>query len=303
VVSTENRSPTDTKPKYIALVPAVEQAAKILLSLAENPSASSSLTEISKQVGIYKSKGYSILNTLMHFGFVKRDPKAKTYSLGPGCLFLSNKVLADLDLREAAAPHLRELALNTGSTAWLGIISKQHVFVIAKDEGIQEVLVTYKLGHRFPIAWGAHGKAIAAHISEDERERILAGEKLLFHGSSSRLDGNRLERELERCRQDGFAVDLGEMQTGIHAVAAPVFAVGPKLVGVIVVVGTFPKKLIEKYGKAVAAAGREFSMSIGGFSHENPQQATSGDANAFDAPRAMMTDSGSPTNLQKGRKH
>ncbi len=263
-MTAEKSPPADEKPKYISLVPAVEQAVRILLTLAEHSSDKSTLTEISRAVGIHKGKGYSLLNTLLHFGLVKRDPKAKTYSLGPGLLFLSSKVLASLDLREAVAPFLKKLAMDTKSTAFFGLIEDQHVFVVAKDEGIQEALVTYRLGHRFPLAWGAHGKAVVAHLPEAERDAILARDKRRFHGSSSKFNSERLKQELDMCRQVGFSVDLGDMQTGIHAVAAPVFASGDKLIGAIVVIGTFPKQLAERYGAAVASAGREFSMSIGG---------------------------------------
>jgi DNA-binding IclR family transcriptional regulator len=284
-LSAEKTSPAAEKPKYISLVPAVEQAVRILLALAENASDKSTLTEISRTVGIHKGKGYSLLKTLLHFGLVKRDPKAKTYSLGPCLLFLSSKVLASLDLREAAAPFLKNLATETKSTAFFGLIADQHVFVVAKDEGIQEALVTYRLGHRFPLAWGAHGKAIVAHLPEAERDVILAGDKRRFHGSSLRFNPDRLKQELDLCRQVGFSVDLGEMQPGIHAVAAPVFASGDKLVGAIVVIGTFPKQVAERYGAAVAAAGREFSMTIGGLPQGNWQTSTSGETYALDRQR------------------
>jgi DNA-binding IclR family transcriptional regulator len=53
-----------TKSEYTGHVPAVDQASRILLSLTKSPSAKVNLTDICKSVGIHKSKGYSILNTL-----------------------------------------------------------------------------------------------------------------------------------------------------------------------------------------------------------------------------------------------
>lgn len=72
---------------YKPLVPAVEQASRILLCLGESPQFKMRLTEICKQVGIHKSKGHSILNTLKQFGFVQKDPLTKVYSLGPALIF------------------------------------------------------------------------------------------------------------------------------------------------------------------------------------------------------------------------
>jgi len=223
-----------------------------------------SLTEICRAVGIHKSKGYSILNTLQHFAFVQRSPDTKTYSLGPGLLFLSGKILNHLDVRNTVAPVLQWLSLETNSTALLGLISYGHVFVVAKDEGVQDIGVTIRLGHRFPLAWGAHGKAIAAFLPEVESEKLLEGSKLYFHGSESRFDPDRLEQEMAECRKTGFAKDLGEMKDGVNAVASPVFGPTRKLIGALVVLGTFPSALADSYGANVAAAAKRFSKLIGG---------------------------------------
>jgi hypothetical protein len=53
-----------SKSGYKPIVPAVEQASRILLCLGESPNFKMRLTEICKQIGIHKSKGHSILNML-----------------------------------------------------------------------------------------------------------------------------------------------------------------------------------------------------------------------------------------------
>ena len=100
------------KPKstYSGIVPAVEEASRILITLARNNPGKMTLTQIRREVGIHNSKAFSILNTLQRFGFVQKDPVTKTYSLGMGLIYLSQKVLDTLDLREAAAPFLSRLS-------------------------------------------------------------------------------------------------------------------------------------------------------------------------------------------------
>jgi len=51
---------------------------------------------------------------------------------------------------------------------------------------------------------------------------------------------------------------------GIHAIASPVFGPSGKLVGSILVMGTFPRQLSQKYGSQVAEMARGFSKTIGG---------------------------------------
>jgi DNA-binding IclR family transcriptional regulator len=257
-----------TKPEYSSLVPAVEQASHILMALALNQSGKMSLTEICGVVGIHKSKGYSILNTLQHFAFVQRSSDSKIYSLGPGLLFLSSKVLNNMDLREVVTPVLRQLSLETKSTAFLALIADGYVFVVAKDEGSQDIGVTIRLGHRFPVTWGAHGKSIAAFLPERELQEVLAASKPYFHGDPSNFDSSRLEEEITECRKTGYATDLGEMSGGISAVASPVFGPSGRLIGSLVVMGTFAREFAEAYGTYVAGAASKFSELIGGAPHK-----------------------------------
>lgn len=254
----------ESKPAYTSLVPAVEQASRILLCLAQDQSEGLTLTDICKRVGIHKSKGYSILNTLLHFGFVRRESQGKTYALGAGLLYLSSQILKKLDLPRAAEPFLHALSGETNSTAFFAEIEGQYVYVIAKDEGHQDIGVSIRMGHRFPITWGAHGKAIAAFASNAERENILSQDKLYFFGDPSKFDAIRLKTELAICLKKGYAYDSGEMRTGIRAVAAPVFGPDGRLIGSLVVMGTFPGELSETYGMQTAQAAKDFSRAIGG---------------------------------------
>jgi DNA-binding IclR family transcriptional regulator len=254
------------KPKstYSGIVPAVEEASRILITLARNKAGKMTLTQIRREVGIHNSKAFSILNTLQQFGFVQKDPVTKAYSLGMGLIYLSQKVLETLDLREAASPFLSRLSSGTNSTAFLGLITGNYVYVAAKDEGSQAVAVTFRIGQRFPLFWGTHGKAILAFLPEEERDEILAGDSLAFRGYGSTYDLDELKKELTWCRRSGYAIDLDETKIGIRSVAAPVFGPTTKLIGAFVVIGTFPGELVDDYGRRVAREAQIFSQSLEG---------------------------------------
>ncbi len=249
---------------YKPLVPAVVQASRVLLCLGESPDFKMRLTEICKQVGIHKSKGHSILNTLKQFGFVEKDPRTKTYSLGPALIFLSRHVLDNLHYPEIVAPFLDDLAKETSGTALFGLIYGEHLLVVGKREGNQNIGFSIRLGHRFHITLGAHGKAIVAFMPEAEREKILTKKRIYFHGLDlSRLNMKRLRDELAQCRQLGYAQDVGEITAGVNFVGAPVFGVEEKIVGCIVLIGTFAESLIEKYGPKTADVARRISYKLG----------------------------------------
>lgn len=262
--SPENQGTQDETPSsFKTPVPAVEQASRVLLRLAESPQFKMRLTDICDDLGISKSKGHAILNTLKQFELIDKDPQTKTYSLGPALIFLSQRVLDNLSYPEVVAPFLESLVKETNGTVAFGLISGSHVFVIAKREGNQNIGFRLPLGHRFHITLGAHGKAIVAFMDEAEREALLAKKKLHFYGDTSRMDLRRLWEDIAKCRNVGFAQDIGEVTPGVTVLSAPVFGIRERLVGCVILIGTFGAGKAQGYGMKVVLAARQISRKLG----------------------------------------
>jgi DNA-binding IclR family transcriptional regulator len=214
-------------------------------------------------LGIHKSKAFSILHTLEKFGLVQRNTQRKGYALGLGLITLSRRVLDDLNVPRLAEPILEELARTAGGTAILGLITDSNVFVAAKHEGEHDIGVTIRVGRRFPLTYGSHGKAIAAFLPQKELDRILNDGDLYFHGKPEHFDRARLNEELARCRHDGFAVDVGEIMPGLNTVAAPVIGPGGSPIGYLVILGLFSAEAAWACGPLVAEAGKALSRQLG----------------------------------------
>jgi len=253
----------EPKAGYAGYVPAVDQASQILLFLARSPSPKVSLTDICKNINIYKSKGYAILSTLQKYGFVQKDPVEKTYSLGLGLISLSRKVLDNVNYNEIAGPILEDLSARTGSTALFGAINDSNLFIIARQESDKHIGLTIRRGYRFHITHGAHGKAIAAFLPDNQRDALLKQKKLFFYGDTAKCDRKRLKNDLMHCRKTGYAYDMGELNPGINVIASPVFDAHRQLIGSIFIMGTFQKSFVEKYGPIVADSARRFSSLLG----------------------------------------
>lgn len=265
-MSKHNRHPKKLKgeaTKNVPMVPAVKQALTILNSLANSSEPKLRLTDVCNRAGIHRSKGYSILSTLRNFGYVVKDSVAKTYSLGPALIYLSEKTLDTIDYRETVKPFLEKLVAETNCTAVFGLIDDDYFLVVAKSERHHEITMTIRLGSRFPVTYGAHGKAIVAFLPRGESEKIVAKKRLYFHREFSRKNMGWLTEELSKCRKLGFAKDLGEMNPGINAVAAPVFGPRGKLIGSMFIVGTFVRNLADQYGHKLATYAREVSSLLG----------------------------------------
>ncbi len=162
-----------------------------------------------------------------------------------------------------AGPYLKKLADQTHSTALLGIIDNKNVFVVAKQEADQTIGVTTRIGHRFSITHGAHGKAIVSFLPEDERETILTQNRLFFHGNASKFSHERLKSEIKQCSHNGYAVDMGELNPGINVIASPLFDSQENIFGSMFIMGTFLESHIPEYGSLVADVAEQFSAMLG----------------------------------------
>ena len=252
---------TKSDDKY--LVPAVEQALRVLFRMAQAESAHMNLTEICEKVGMHKSTAFCVLHTLRKYGLVQTSGKGKGYALGPGLIGLSRRFLDTLSAPKLAEPLLAELAAKTEATAALGLIAEKNVFVAAKNEGGRVLGITVRVGHRFPLTYGCHGKAIAAFLSEKELARLLDDERLHFHGDPSKFDRVKLDEEIIRCRRDWYAEDLEETTPGLNVVAAPVLGPNGRPIGYMAALGLLSAEATRKSGPLVAKAGKTLSRQLG----------------------------------------
>ena len=251
------------QPQKTYKVPAVEQAIRLMLYLADSGSAPKSLTDICLKMGIHRSKAFSILNTLSEYGFIKKNPNRKGYVLGPGLLTIAGKVLASISLPRLVEPILYKLAKKAGATVALGVISDDETFIVAQYEGAPGIGISAPIGHVNPITYGAHGKAIAAFLPEEELENLLKSQDLFFHGSPEKFDRFRLMREIAQVRRDGFALELGDMLPGVNAIAAPILDQNGRPIGFIIIVGFFTEKEALRLGPLAVEAVKTISKETG----------------------------------------
>jgi DNA-binding IclR family transcriptional regulator len=231
------------KSKKIYNVPAVDQAIRVMLCLADGGSNPKSLTDICREVGIHRSKAFSILNTLQEHGFVKKNPNRKGYILGPGLLTLAGRLLANLSLPRVVESILYDLAKKAGATVALGVISDDETFVVAQYEGAPGMGISSPIGYVTPITYGAHGKAIAAFLPEDELEELLKKKNLYFYGTPEKYDKARLLVEL--------------------AIAVSILDQNSKPVGYITLVGFFTQQEALRLGPLTVEAVKVVSAETG----------------------------------------
>jgi DNA-binding IclR family transcriptional regulator len=132
------------KTTYCPMSPAVEQAAQLLLCLGKNTGNDMGLTRICKEIGIHKSKGYSILNALAQYDLITKNGQTKTYCLGPALIPLARKAREKFDITAIAKDHLQSLANETRASVLLGIIVNDQFYIAGKYDGNDKLSVTVR---------------------------------------------------------------------------------------------------------------------------------------------------------------
>src|SRR5665648_123053 len=180
------------------------------------------MTEIAEKLGFYPSTVHRILDTLKHWGYVEQDSHTQKYRLGLKALELGMAKLHQMDLVREATPCLKELVNQCNETVHLGALDGREVLYLAKEESSQTIRMISYVGKRAPLHCTALGKVLLAHLSAEEREKIL-GEKVLPRLTKNTItDKMELEQELDKVREQGFALDREENEKDVRCVAAPI---------------------------------------------------------------------------------
>lgn len=180
------------------------------------------VAEVAAELDIARSSAHRMLTTLQGQGLLRQDPTTKSYSAGPQLVEIGAAVIGATDLRAELRPTLERLAHAVGETVHLIILEGTSIVFLDGVEGRFAIRAAERTGDRAPAHASAAGKALLAALAPEQlRERYPAGR--LRGGTDGAVSTRRhLEEELETIREKGYALNLGESELGLHAVAVTV---------------------------------------------------------------------------------
>jgi IclR family pca regulon transcriptional regulator len=184
------------------------------------------VSELGRDVGLSRSTTHRYVVTLAALGYLQQDPATKKYRLGPRVLDLGFSAINSMELREIAAPHLRELSDETGYTVNMAILDDLDIVYVDRvrsaQAGQREIDLNLHIGARLPAYCTSLGKVLLAHLPADERKARLDRMDLAQRGPNTITSREALEAELDLVRTQGYAVNNEELAYGLRSIAAPV---------------------------------------------------------------------------------
>ncbi|MHB1838024.1 MAG: IclR family transcriptional regulator [Solirubrobacteraceae bacterium] len=221
-------------------IQSIERAAAIL-RLLSGRNRRLGVVDISGELGLSKGTVHGLLRTLQHVGFVEQDPETGKYRLGAALLHMGSSYLDGNELRTRALNWSDSLAARTQEAVRIGTLHDGQVLIVHHVFRPDDSYQTLDVGSLMPAHATAMGKVLLAAHPYVVPEIVRTG--LTAYTDQTICDSERLERELERVRERGWAVELGELSPSQVSLAAPIMDRRGLTVGAMAIFGP-PERLL-----------------------------------------------------------
>lgn len=235
---------------------------RVLETLA-NAEMPRGVSDLSRTLGLTKSNVHRTLQTLVAAGFV-RSCENGTYECTLKLFELASPILARVDVRRSADPFMQRLAEATRETIHLSVLDRGEVIYLHKIESPQPVRAYSTIGGRAPAYCVASGKALLAYNGDSVLQYLP--DPLVAYTRKTISDRDALKRELEKIREQGFALNRGEWREEVCGVAAIVRnALGEPIasIGISGPADRLKPSELNRFSDLVMDTARALSRSLG----------------------------------------
>lgn len=242
------------------------QRALDILNLFEGSREELGNNEIARMLGMDPSTAAGLVYTLKLNNYLDQNPDTRKYRLGMKLAERASVLLDQIDLRKIATPTLEKVREWSGESVNLAIRDHNEVVYIERLFGHHSLGIRSELGKRGRLHSTALGKALLAHMSPEECQAILADYKFVSITPKTITNIGDFQAELERVRNEGYAVDEEENELGGRCLAAAILDVSGRPVAALsisVPIQRLPRERIHKYGMKIREAALEISRNIG----------------------------------------
>jgi DNA-binding IclR family transcriptional regulator len=236
-----------------------------ILNLFNTSEPRLSLGEISRRQGLPKTTTHNLLKTLLARGFVEKTDDGR-YALGTEIMALTQSVRVNVELRDGAAPLLRELADACRESVYLCILDGDQGLYIYAVESPDRLQARTAVGDRTCLHCTAVGKAILSCLPKEKVDAIIHQVGLPKFTDMTITDCDTLHGELEETRARGYAIDRGEHEAGLYCVGAPILDKAGQVVGACSVSGRnkeIVRGRVEELSTRVMYTAQEISRRLG----------------------------------------
>lgn len=229
-----------------------------------------SVAELSRSLGMEKSKVSRVLTTFRRCGWLAQNPRTRSYRVGLRAYALGAEFLYCTDLTRAAMPLMRGIARRTGLTTALCVLDGTNAFYVAGIEGAIPLDFGARIGTRFPIHATAPGHVLLAFSDDALVNEILGERRMPNVPTRTPWDVVSIRAGIVGVRERGFATSRGGRIEGIGGIAVPIFNGAQSLSAALSVAYSLDQVSAAREAQCLdelLAAAREVSKLLGAQSY------------------------------------
>ena len=178
------------------------------------------LSEVARATGLTRAATRRFLLTLGDLGYVRTD--GRRFELTARVLELGYAFLSSISLPEVAEPHLERLVADVHESSSVSVLDGDDIVYVARVPTSRIMRVSINVGTRFPAYATSMGRVMMAGLPPGELDDFLARVELRRLSSRTITSESALRAELDRVREQGWALVDQELEDGLRSVAAPI---------------------------------------------------------------------------------
>jgi len=178
-----------------------------------------SLQGLVEETGLPKPTLHRMLQQLEGAGLLQREGDGRHYGIGTRLRRLAENLLLNDSLHGARHTVLRQLVEEIGESCNLTALSGSEVVYLDRVETAAPLRFYLHSGSRVPVHCSASGKIFLSQMSAAQRRRLLSNAPLEAYTARTLTEPDALEKEVQRVRKDGYAIDHEEFLPGLLCIA------------------------------------------------------------------------------------
>ena len=224
------------------------------------------LAGLSRKVKMPKSTLLRLLRTMKNHNLVRQDKSTKRFSLGLGLIALGKAAEKLYNLAGEIHPYLIEITEKTGETASLMIREGRHAVYIDQVVSNNMIHGSAKIGFSLDLYCSSGGKALLSGFDDEKIDSLFKDKEFEAKTAKTITDLKKLKKEIQKVREQGYAVDDEEVEIGGRCVAAPVKDKDGQIIAAVSVMGPtlrISQKNIPDIAQIVMSVVKKASYALG----------------------------------------
>jgi DNA-binding IclR family transcriptional regulator len=208
--------------------------------------------EISQALGMPLSSVYKYLEFLTKKQILRSVSNSNRYGLGLMIASMATVLEKDFNLIDELLPYMETLRDETSESVILSSLIGKEAVCLEILESPKFIKLVLEKGRRLPLHTGASSKIVFAFQSDEFIDEYIAEQRLVGLTEQTITDPHEMMKEVNRIRENGFAVSDSEVDTGIWAMAIPIIDAKGRFLAGLTVAGP-SERIGEQQRKKISA--------------------------------------------------